>query len=95
MTSYDGAQAKQIKTIKFHGDEVANVVIFLRSEKDADIETFDAAGNPLVCETINIQVVADFVTIAFYKDEQAKSIIRRELIPSHRIVRILIEDLKS
>ena len=48
MTSHGGAQAKKIKTIKFHGDVVVNVVIFLRSQKDADIETFDAAGNPRV-----------------------------------------------
>lgn len=57
MTSDDTGEKANKKTIKFHGDVVANVVIVLHPQRGADsseIETFDAALDPLVCETINI-----------------------------------------
>lgn len=95
MTSHDAGDKASKKTIKFHGDVVANVVIALRSQGGAgaaETEKFDAALDPLACETINVQVVADFVTITFYREEQAQSVIKRELIPSHRVEHILIED---
>ena len=34
-----------------------------------EIEEFDALKNPEPCETINVQVVADFVTLTFYRKE--------------------------
>jgi hypothetical protein len=42
---------------------------------------------------INIQIVADFITITFYKDEKSNQMINRELIPSRLIQYIWIEDL--
>ena len=49
----------------------------------------------LPCETINVQVVADFVTITFYRKESENSIVRRELIPSHAIEHIWVKDLQE
>lgn len=85
------------KGIKFHGDAVANVVIDMHSKKGGnaiETDTFDAMEDPLPCETINIQVIADFVSITFYRNEQSNSIIQRELIPYYRVERILIKDLE-
>jgi hypothetical protein len=85
------------KSIKFHGDAVANVVIDMHSKKGGnaiETDTFDAMEDPLPCETINIQVIADFVSITFYRNEQSNSIIQRELIPYYRVERILIKDLE-
>jgi len=84
------------KIIKFHGLEVDDVVV-LYSQKagnrpDSVIEVFDAATDPEVCETINVQVVSEFVTITFYKNEKTNSIIKRELIPTYKIERISIKD---
>ncbi|HZA08082.1 MAG TPA: hypothetical protein VE619_10290, partial [Nitrososphaeraceae archaeon] len=58
------------------------------------MEEFDAVKDPRQCETINIQIVADFVTITFYKQESANSIIARELIPLHKIEHIWVKDLQ-
>jgi hypothetical protein len=44
-------------------------------------------------ETINIQVVAEYVTITYYKDEAANVIINRELIPTHSIEHIMVSDV--
>jgi len=43
-------------------------------------------------ETINIQIVAEYVTITYYKDEGTNLIINRELIPTHSIEHILVLD---
>jgi hypothetical protein len=86
------------KTVKFHGTEVANVkVISLEhgSGSRQRIRTFDAAKDELDCEAINVQVVSDFVTITFYKNEEANASIQRHLIPNHKIERIVVEDLQS
>ncbi|HJY09469.1 MAG TPA: hypothetical protein VJ250_00870 [Nitrososphaeraceae archaeon] len=46
------------------------------------IEEIDALKDPEPCETINVQVVANFVTNTFYRNE-LKILIHRELIPPH------------
>jgi hypothetical protein len=86
------------KIIKFHGAEVNNVIILYSIRPYSKpvtvvIEEFDALKDPERCETINIQVVADFVTITFYKQESSNSIIRRELIPTHTVEHIWVNDL--
>jgi hypothetical protein len=86
------------KIIKFHGAEVNNVIILYSIRPYSKpvtvvIEEFDALKDPERCETINIQVVADFITITFYKQESSNSIIRRELIPTHTVEHIWITDL--
>ena len=92
------AQTK--KTIKFHGLEVANVIIRY-SQREVNkpdaikILEFDAAKDPQICETVNIQVVSDFVTITFYKNESNNIIIRRELIPTSIVERIWVSDLQE
>ncbi len=85
------------KIIKFHGSEIENIVIRYATRvhnmpNGFLIEEFDALKNPEPCETINVQVVADFVTLTFYRKESENSIIRRELIPSHAIERIWVKD---
>ena len=86
------------KVVKFHGTEVANVtVLYLtksHSKPDKEVlEEFDAKMNPERCETLNIQIVSDYVTITFYKKESSNSIIRRELIPTHSVQHIWVKDL--
>jgi hypothetical protein len=86
------------KIIKFHGAEVNNVIILYSIKPYSKpvtvvIEEFDALKDPERCETINIQVVADFVTITFYKQESSNSIIRRELIPTQSVEHIWVNDL--
>lgn len=88
------------KKIKFHASEVENIVIrYATRVHDTPngflIEEFDALKDPELCETVNVQVVADFVTITFYKQEKENSILRRELIPSHTIERIWVNDVKN
>lgn len=86
------------KIIKFHGAEVNNVIILYSIRPYSKpvtvvIEEFDALKDPERCETINIQVVADFVTITFYKQEKENSVLRRELMPSHAIEHIWVNDV--
>ena len=86
------------KIIKFHGAEVNNVIILYSIRPYSKpvtvvIEEFDALKDPERCETINIQVVADFVTITFYKQDSSNSIIRRELIPTQAVEHIWVNDL--
>ena len=88
------------KTIKFHGLAVANVTIRY-SQREVNkpdaikIQEFDAAKDPQICETVNIQVVSDFVTITFYKNESNNIIIRRELIPTSVVERVWVSDLQE
>ena len=85
--------------IKFHGIEVKNIVIrFI--EKNADpltesVKVLDASSLDKTCETINVQVVSDYVTITLYKKESSNNILRRELIPAHLIQRIWIDDIST
>ena len=86
------------RVIKFHGTEVKNIIIhFLQSQnKNSNtniIKEFNALNSSETCETINIQVVADFVTITFYQNEKTNIMLKRELIPTHAIEHILIDDL--
>ena len=88
---------KSKKIFKFHGSAVENIIIrYAIKQYDkpgtAVIEEFDALKDSEPCETINVQVVADFVTITFYRNENEDSIIRRELIPSHAIQHIWVKD---
>jgi hypothetical protein len=85
------------KIFKFHGSEVENIIIryAIKQYDKPDtgvIEEFDALKDAEPCETINVQIVADFVTITFYRNENENSIIRRELIPSHAIQHIWVKD---
>jgi hypothetical protein len=84
--------------IKFHGTEVKNIVIkFLQSQKnnpDAKVvEEFNVSNSNESCETINIQVVADFVTISYYQNEEANKLVKRELIPAHTVEFIQVFDI--
>lgn len=86
------------KVIKFHGTEVKNIrILFLQSQNRNPntnvIEEFSALNSFENCETINIQVVADFVTITFYQNESANIVLKRELIPTHTVEHIWIDDL--
>jgi hypothetical protein len=88
------------KTIKFHGLEVANVIVRYTQREvnkpDAiKIQEFDATKDPQICETVNIQVVSEFVTITFYKNESDNMIIRRELIPTFIVEHIWVSDLQQ
>jgi hypothetical protein len=87
------------KTIKFHGLEVADVIVRY-SQREVNkpdairILEFDARKDPQICETVNIQVVSEFVTITFYKNESDNKVIRRELIPTFIVEHIWISDLQ-
>ncbi|MDQ4101404.1 MAG: hypothetical protein M3115_04370 [Thermoproteota archaeon] len=88
------------KTIKFHGLEVDNVVVRysqreINNEDKTKIEEFDAKKVPESFETVNIQVVSDFVTITFYKKESDNIVIRRELIPTYSVEHIWVSDLQQ
>jgi hypothetical protein len=88
------------KVVKFHGNEVENVTI-LYSIRDKTkpiitrVEEFDALKDARPCESINIQVVADFVTVTFYKQESTNSIISRELIPLHATEHLWVKDIPT
>jgi hypothetical protein len=86
-------------SIKFHGIRVKNVIItHMRRTSDSilveklDISTTKYERNESI-ETINVQVVAEYVTITYYRDEAANVIINRELIPTHSIEHIAVIDL--
>jgi hypothetical protein len=88
------------RIIKFHGLEVSDLVIRYIARKDGapdtlKIEEFDAIKDEQICQTINVQVVSDYVTITFYRNESDNVIIRRELIPTHAVEHIWINDLEK
>jgi hypothetical protein len=91
--------SKKEATIKFHGTQVKNVIItqMRRTSESSVIEKLDILAaqhtRDRYVETINIQVVADYVTVTYYKDEKANAIIERELIPTHSIENILVKDV--
>jgi hypothetical protein len=92
------ALSRDKKAIKFHGNEVENVTILysIRHKTKPIItrmEEFDALKDARPCESINIQVVADFVTITFYKQESTNSITSRELIPLHATEHLWVKDI--
>lgn len=84
------------RNIKFHGNSVENIVIhYAKRSLDSNgsvIQEFDALKIDYTYETVNVQVVADYITITFYKDEKENSLLYRELIPTHRIEHIWIQD---
>lgn len=89
---------KDKKVIKFHGSEVENVTILYSIRPNmkpitTKMEEFDALKDPKPCKGINIQIVADFVTITFYKQESTNSIMSRELIPLHATEHLWVKDL--
>jgi hypothetical protein len=89
----------QETSIKFHGVQVKNVIIthLRRTSGSITVEKLDIATTKYErnqsIETINVQVVAEYVTITYYKDEAANIIINRELIPTHSIEHIMVSDL--
>jgi len=88
------------KTVKFHGLEVDNVIVRYSqreiNEHDViKIQEFDARKDPQIYETVNVQVVSEFVTITFYKNESNNIIIRRELIPTFVLEHIWVSDLQQ
>ncbi len=100
MIVHSHTMSETRKTIKFHGLEVDNVVVRYsqREINNADktkIEEFDAKKVPESFETVNIQVVSDFVTITFYKKESDNIVIRRELIPTYSVEHIWVSDLQQ
>ena len=92
----------ETKIIKFHGTQVKNIIVHYSTkqktepaaEEEQVIEKFDALKSQEQYETMNIQVVADYITITFYREESSNSIIRRELIPTHAVQHIWVEDLE-
>jgi hypothetical protein len=87
------------KIIKFHGTRVDNVIIHHTStlwenpEKIAVLQ-FDASKITGEFQTINIQAVADYITITYYKEENANVVLQREMIPSYKVEHIWIKDSK-
>jgi hypothetical protein len=84
------------KIIKFHGTTVNNVIIHytkgsFNKPRAVPIEEFDALKTRGQFETINIQVIADYIAITFYKEEASNTIAQRELIPAHKVEHIWIK----
>src|SRR6266566_7922020 len=70
-TSKTSRRAGKDKIIKFHGTEVDNVIIeYARRSKvnpeNMAIIEFDSSKLKGKFETVNIQVIADYITITFY-----------------------------
>jgi hypothetical protein len=59
------------------------------------IEEFDAEKDPQICKTVNIQVILEFVTITFYKNESDNIILGRELVPTSVVEHIWVSDLQE
>ena len=86
--------------IKFHGVEVKNIVICFIEKQNSDpltesLKMLDTSSFNKTIETINVQVASDYLTITFYKKESSNNILRRELIPTHLIQRIWIDDMQT
>ena len=84
--------------VKFHGTEVKNIIISYLDKEASDpsigyLKLIDVHNLDKTCDSINIQVVSDYVTITIYKKESTNTITRRELIPTHSIQRIWIDDM--
>ena len=92
------ADSRRETSIKFHGVQVRNVIIthLKRTSNASTVERLDIATanreRTQIIETINVQVVAEYVTVTYYKDEAANVIINRELIPTHSIEHIMVSD---
>lgn len=92
------ADSRRETSIKFHGVQVRNVIIthLRRTSNASTVERLDIATanreRTQIIETINVQVVAEYVTVTYYKDEAANVIINRELIPTHSIEHIMVSD---
>jgi hypothetical protein len=86
-------------SIKFHGVQVRNVIIthLRRTSTSSTVEKLDISTTKYErnqsIETINVQIVAEYVTITYYKSEAANMIINRELIPTHSIEHIMVSDI--
>lgn len=85
------------KIIKFHGTRVDNVIIQYTKRSRDNPETivvaaFDTSKVTEKFETINIQAVADYITITFYKQEHSNLVLRREMIPAYKVEHIWIKD---
>ena len=86
-------------SIKFHGVQVKNVIIthLRRTSTSSTVEKLDISTTKYErnqsIETVNVQVVAEYVTITYYKNEAANMIINRELIPTHSIEHIMVSDI--
>ena len=81
------------RIIKFHGTEVSNVIIHYtkRSKVNPEnvvIKEFDSSKLKGQFETVNIQVIADYITITFYKQEHSNLTLQREMIPANRVEHI-------
>ena len=92
------ADSRRETSIQFHGVQVRNVIIthLRRTSNASTVERLDIATanreRTQIIETINVQVVAEYVTVTYYKDEAANVIINRELIPTHSIEHIMVSD---
>ena len=78
-TSKTSRRLGKHKIIKFHGTEVNNVIIQYtkRSKGNPEniaIKEFDSSKLKGQFETVNIQVIADYITITFYKQEYSNLI---------------------
>jgi hypothetical protein len=87
------------KIIKFHGTKVDNVIIHYTSRSWDNpemiaISEFNTSKITGKFETINIQAIADYITITFYKQERSNLILRREMIPAYKVEHIWIKDTK-
>lgn len=87
------------RIIKFHGTRVDNVIIRYTSKSWDNPEMtvvteFDTSKITGEFETINIQAVADYITITFYKQEHSSLILRREMIPAYKVEQVWINDTK-
>lgn len=87
------------KIIKFHGTRVDNVIIhYMRRSWDNPemiaVSEFNTSKITGKFETINIQAIADYITITFYKQERSNLILRREMIPAYKVEHIWIKDTR-
>ncbi|HZD34609.1 MAG TPA: hypothetical protein VE130_05350 [Nitrososphaeraceae archaeon] len=100
LTADNGIGSRKKISIKFHGVLVKNVIITLMKRTSDNVSTVERLDISNVkyepnqnIEVINIQVVAEYVTITYYKDEAANVIASRELIPTHSIEHIMVSDI--